>query len=269
MNTVTSKHGTTIAYDEIGSGPVVILVDGALQYRAFDQGMAQLADRLAPHYTVIHYDRRGRGDSGDTLPYALEREIEDIEALINAVGESAFLFGVSSGASLAMEAALKLGGRVRGLAMYEPPYLSDEAAQAGWKQYRRDIDELIAAGRKGDAVARFMKLVGASDEDIAMVRQMPDWPKWEAIGHTLAYDAAAVGPDQSIPVERAAHVAVPALVMAGEASFPFMLETARMLAEVIPQAQLRTLEGQTHEASAEALAPVLEEFFAAVTARQH
>src|SRR5512145_1331912 len=105
MKTVTSRDGTRIAYDQFGQGPVVILVDGALQYRAFDQGMVQLAELLSPYFTVIHYDRRGRGESTDTQPYAVEREIEDIEALVDASGGTAALYGISSGAALAMEAA--------------------------------------------------------------------------------------------------------------------------------------------------------------------
>src|SRR5215217_8168235 len=135
MKTVLSKDGTTIAFDQCGAGPVVILVDGALQYRAFDQGMKQLADLLSQHFTVIHYDRRGRGDSTDTQPYALEREIEDIEAIINEVGGSAFVYGISSGAALAMEMAIKLGAKIKKLAMYEAPYNDDPTAQQAWRDY--------------------------------------------------------------------------------------------------------------------------------------
>ena len=132
MKTVRSKDGTVIAYDQLGEGPVVILVAGALQYRAFDQGMKQLAELLSKHFTVINYDRRGRGDSTDTQPYALDREIEDIEALIDATGGSASLYGISSGGALAMEAALKLGDKVKKLAIYEVPYNSDPAAMQAW-----------------------------------------------------------------------------------------------------------------------------------------
>src|SRR5512134_1124126 len=139
MKTVTSKDGTTIAYDQSGQGPVVILVGGALQYRAFDQGLAQLADLLAEHFTVIHYDRRGRGDSTDTEPYALKREIEDIETLIDETGGSASLYGISSGAALAMEAAIALPNKVRKLAMYEAPYNDDETAQQTWKEYVKQL----------------------------------------------------------------------------------------------------------------------------------
>ncbi len=264
MKTVTSKDGTTIAFDQSGNGPVVILVDGALQYRAFDQGMAQLADLLAPHFTVIHYDRRGRGDSTDTQPYALEREIEDIEALIDETGGSASLYGISSGAALAMEAAIKLSDKVKKLAMYEVPYNDEDTAQQAWREYVKQLKELLATGRKGDAVGLFMMLVGASPDQVEGMHQHPMWPLWEAVAPTLAYDhIAALGEDASIPTERAASVAVPTLIMDGSESFPFMHVTAPTLADAIPHSQHRTLEGQTHEVAAEALAPVLIEFFKA------
>ena len=264
MSTVTSKDGTKIAFDQSGSGQAIILVAGAIQYRAFDQGFAQLAGLLAPHFTVISYDRRGRGDSTDTQPYAVAREIEDIEALIDETGGAASLFGISSGGSLAFEAALALGGKVKKLAIYEAPYNDDEDARQAWKEYTRQLDELLAADRRGDAVALFMKLTGATDDQIDEVRQTPVWPLFEAVGHTLAYDHSAIlGEEASVPTERAAGVAVPTLVMDGGASYPFMHETALALAEAIPHAQHRTLEGQTHEVAAEALAPVLVEFFKA------
>src|SRR5262245_11301200 len=127
MRTVTSKDGTTIAFDRSGTGPALILVGGALEQRAWDSETAKLAalPLLAQHFTVFHYDRRGRGDSTDTLPYAVEREIEDIEALIDEAGGSALVFGISSGAALAFEAALALGGKVKKLAIYEAPYNDD------------------------------------------------------------------------------------------------------------------------------------------------
>ena len=262
MKTVTSKDGTTIAFDQWGEGPTVILVDGALQYRAFDQGMVPLAELLAPHFTVIHYDRRGRGDSTDTQPYALEREIEDIEALIDEAGGSASLYGISSGAALAMEAAIEVGDKVSKLAMYEAPYNDDEAAQQAWRKYVKELRELLDAGRKGDAVGLFMMLVGASPEDVEGIRQTPMWPLWESIGHTLAYDhIAALGEDAAIPTERAARVNLPALVMDGSESFPFMHTTAVALAKAMPKGRHRTLEGQTHEVASDVIAPVLIEFF--------
>lgn len=264
MKTVTSKDGTTIAFDQSGKGPAVILVDGALQYRAFDQGMAQLADLLAQHFTVIHYDRRGRGDSTDTQPYALAREIEDIEALIDDAGSSASLYGISSGAALAMEAAIALPKKVKKLAMYEAPYNDAAAAQQAWREYTKQLGELLTARRDGDAVGLFMMLVGATADQVDEIRQTPMWPLWESVGHTLAYDhIAALGQEATIPTDRAARVVMPALVMDGGASYPFMHVTAMALANAIPNAQHRTLEGQTHEVAAEALAPVLIEFFKA------
>ena len=262
MKTVTSKDGTTIAFDQWGVGPMIILVDGALQYRAFDQGMVQLAELLAPHFTVIHYDRRGRGDSTDTQPYALEREIEDIEAIIDDAGDSAFLYGISSGAALAMEAAIALPNKVWKLAMYEAPYNDDPAGQRAWREYTKQLAELLAEGRDGDAVGLFMMLVGATADQVDEIRQTPMWPLWEAIGHTLAYDhIAALGEEAAVPTDRAARVTVPTLVMNGSESFPFMHTTAVALANAMPNGQHRTLEGQTHEVAAEAIAPVLVEFF--------
>ena len=261
MNTVTSKDGTTIAFDQSGQGSAVILVDGALQYRAFAQGMTELADLLAQHFTVIHYDRRGRGDSTDTQPYALAREIEDIEALIDAAGGSACVYGISSGAALAMEAAIALPDKVKKLAMYEAPYNDDNHSRQAWKEYRQKLNDLVAAGRGGDAVAPFMMLVGAPADQVEGMRQHPMWPLWEAVGLTLAYDAAAMGEDASVPAGRAARVTMPTLVVVGSESYPFMHDTAKALAKAIPHTQYRTLEGQTHEVASEALAPVLIEFF--------
>jgi pimeloyl-ACP methyl ester carboxylesterase len=259
MNQVTSKDGTAIAYDKRGEGPAVILVDGALCFRSFGP-MAHLAELLAPHFTVYNYDRRGRGDSGDTQPYTLEREIEDIKALIKQAGGTAFVFGTSSGGALALEAALKLGSQIKKLAVYEPPYDSDKAAGQTWKEYRKQLAQLVAANRRGDAAALFMSSVGTPADQIEGMRHAPVWGMFEAVAPTLAYDAAALGEDRSVPVKRAAKVSVPTLVMSGTA-LPFMRVTATALAEAIPNAQQRTLEGQTHDVNLEVLAPVLVEFF--------
>jgi len=264
MRTVTSKDGTTIAFDQSGQGSAIILVDGALQYRAFDQGMAPLADLLAQHFTVFHYDRRGRGDSTDTQPFAVAREIEDIEALIDEARGSAFVFGISSGAALAFEAALALGSKVKKLAMYEAPYNDDVNARKAWKEYRRQLKELVAAGRGGDAVGLFMMLLGMPADQLERMRQDPMWPLWETVGLTLAYDAAALGEDGSIPTRKAASLVAPTLVMdGGTGEWSFMHNTAVALAKAIPHAQHCTLEGQMHEVAPEALAPVLIEFFKA------
>ena len=261
MRTVTSKDGTTIAFDQSGQGAVVILVDGALQYRAFDQGMAELAKLLSSHFTVMHYDRRGRGDSTDTQPYALEREIEDIEALIDEAGGSAFLYGISSGSALAMEAAIALPHKVRKLAMYEAPYNSDPAARQAWKKYRKKLKQALGEGSKGDALGLFMMLVGLPAEQLVGMRQHPQWPLWEAVEHTLPYDAAALGEQADVPIQRAVRVSMPTLVMDGSESFPFMHATAQALAAAMPHGEQLTLEGQTHDISSAALAPRLIEFF--------
>jgi pimeloyl-ACP methyl ester carboxylesterase len=261
MKKLHSADGTTIAFDQLGKGPALILVGGALEQRAMDSETAQLAPLLAQHFTVLHYDRRGRGESTDTQPYAVEREIEDIAALITEAGGSAFVFGISSGAALALEAAIKLGDKVKKLAMYEAPYNDDEAARQAWKAYRKQLAEVLAQGRRGDALALFMLLVGMPADHLDAVRHHPMWPMWEAVAPTLAYDAAVMGEDASVPNEKAASVAVPALVMDGGASFPFMHVTALALAKAMPHAQHRALEGQTHEVAPQVLAPVLDEFF--------
>jgi dihydrofolate reductase len=203
VQTVQSADGTTIAYEQTGHGPAIIVVDGALGSRAF--GVAEpLAALLASQFTVFTYDRRGRGASTDTLPFAVAREIEDIEALITTAGGSAYLFGISSGAALAMEAAITLGDKVKKLAMYEAPYNADDAARQAWRQYRQQLDELLAADRRGDAVVLFAMYVGMPADHAPAMRQQPMWPLCEAVAPTLAYDAAVMGDDASVPIDRAA-----------------------------------------------------------------
>jgi pimeloyl-ACP methyl ester carboxylesterase len=261
VSIVPSADGTTIGYDSRGEGPAVILVDGAMSTHSTG-GKAALAQALSAHFTVYGYDRRGRGNSGDTAPYAVEREIEDLAALIATAGGAACLYGHSSGASLAMEAAVALGGQVRKLAMYEAPYNDDPAARQAWAQYLSQLTEALAAGRRADAIALFMAYTGVPAEQIDEMRKAPYWPGIEAIAPTLRYDHAfIIGKDGSVPRARAARVAVPTLVMYGDASFPFMGLTAQALATAIPQAQLRTLAGQAHNVSPEVLAPVLVQFF--------
>ena len=258
MKSVTSADGTVIAYEQQGSGPALIIVDGAMSTRG---GKAALRALVAPRLTVFGYDRRGRGDSGDTLPYAVDREIEDIQALIEVAGGTAALYGHSSGAALALDAALQLGGSVSKIAMYEAPYNDDPVARRAWRHYLEQLAEALEEGRHGDAVALFMAYVGTPAEQIEGMRQQDFWPAMAALGPTLAYDHTAIlGTDAAVPVERAARLAVPALVMYGTASFPFMAKTARTLHQAMPDAGLRALEGQGHDVSPAALAPVLLEF---------
>ena len=258
MNKVQSKDGTIIAFDRSGDGPPVILLCGASTDRMAN---APLASLLAEHFTVFNYDRRGRGDSGDTAPYAVEREVEDLDAVIDAAGGSAFVFGTSSGGALALEAAAS-GLAVTKLALWEVPFSLEESRRPLADLVER-YDEMIARDRRGDAVEYFMRqVVGLPPEFVAYARTQPFWEAQEALAHTLAYDATVMG-DYSLPVERAAAVTAPTLVMAGGASFPFMRETARALADVLPAGQHRVLEGQEHNVEAQALAAVLEEFFKA------
>jgi pimeloyl-ACP methyl ester carboxylesterase len=258
MDTVTSRDGTSIAYDRLGDGPPVVLISGGSVDRTSNAG---LAEQLADRHTVYNYDRRGRGDSGDTPPYAIAREIEDIAAVIEAAGGPAHLYGSSSGAGLGMHAAAA-GLPLAKLALWEPPYsvdgrpdLPDDTASV----YR----ELVESGRRGDAAEFFMaRVVGMPPEFVAQARQAPWWPQQEAIAHTLAYDATIMG-DYTLPTEIARAITVPTLIVVGGASFGFMAETADALARLIPNAERATLEGQAHNVDPAALAPVLERFFAA------
>src|SRR5438270_1563826 len=246
MNTLTSTDGTTVASDKQGDGPALILVDGAMSTRS-SGSKPELARLLAQHFTVYSYDRRGRGASGDTKPYAVEREIEDIDALIDEAGGAAFVYGHSSGGCLALDATVTLGDKVKKLAMYEAPYNDDPEAQKAWGAYIKNLTEALASDRRGDAVALFMAYVGMPAAQIEGMRHAPFWGGMEALAPTLAYDHTAImGNDGSIPMVRAARVQVPTLVLTGGSGAPFMLETAKTLIKVIRGAELRTLGGQTH-----------------------
>jgi pimeloyl-ACP methyl ester carboxylesterase len=261
VRTVTSKDGTRIAFDKQGSGPPLIIVNGALADRAASEGYARL---LVPHFTVYSFDRRGRGDSGDTKPYAVAREIEDIEALIDEAGGLANVVGFSSGAALSLEAAAALGGKVRKLAIYEAPYDEAEGAAEKWHAYRSEQAELLAAGKQGEAVLHHLNYVGVPQPAIDQMKASPAWAGMERLAPTLLYDVAVLGDDRKVPVERAARVQAEALVMDGGANvqaMPFMRATADRIAGAIPKARRRTIEGQGHNASPEALASVLVEFF--------
>ena len=254
VNKVHSSDGTAIAFDRLGDGPPVVLVCGASTDRMANAPLARL---LAERFTVFNYDRRG--DSDDTAPYAVEREVEDIGAVIDVAGGSVFVYGTSPGAAVALEAAAS-GLTITKLALWEPPFILDESRRPPADLVER-YDQMILAGRRGDAVEYFMtKVVGLPPEFVAFARTQPFWHSQEALAHTLAYDATVMG-DYSLPVERAAAVTIPTLVVAGGASFPFMRETARVLADILPDGQHRTLEGQEHNVDPAVLTPVLVDFF--------
>jgi pimeloyl-ACP methyl ester carboxylesterase len=258
---VTSRDGTGIAYDKVGNGPALILVTGALADRASASELAQL---LSAHFTVYSFDRRGRGDSANTKPYSVEREIEDIAALIDNAGGSAYVYGKSSGASLALRATAVLGDKVKKLAIYEAPYSDAEGAAKEWKELRTKIDALLAANRRADAVATFLKFSGAPDDVVAKMKASPMWPGMVAMAPTLPFEHAVVGDDRSVPVGIAAKVKASTLVLDGGASLgpmPFMRATADKLGKTIPGAQRQVVEGQAHDVSPKVLVPILLKFF--------
>jgi pimeloyl-ACP methyl ester carboxylesterase len=257
MSKVTSNDGTEIDIAQSGDGPPVVLVSGGSVDRWSNAGLAAL---LADHFTVMNYDRRGRGASGDTMPYAVEREIEDIAAVIDAAGGSAGLYGSSSGAALAFEAAAA-GLPVTKLALWEPPWMSREGDPFPPPDSAATYERLVAEGRRGDAVEYFMaEVVRLPPEFVAWARSEPFWAGQEAIAHTLAYDAYVMG-DYSLPRERVAGVVTPTLVLSGGASPDWMTTTAKTVADLMPNGSHRDLEGQQHNVDAAVLAPALIEFF--------
>jgi pimeloyl-ACP methyl ester carboxylesterase len=263
MTTARSSDGTTIAYETSGDGPPLVLVDGALCHRAFGPSRP-LAAELADRFTVYTYDRRGRGESGDTAPYAVEREVEDLEAIIEAAGGAAHVYGISSGAVLALEAAAQ-GAAIESLALYEPPFIVDDSRPPIVADYLPRLEELIAADRRGDAVRLFMRQVGMPAALVALMRLMPPWRKLKAVAHTLRYDATVMGATQAgrpLPAHRWRDATVPTLVVTGGKSEPWMHRGGEQLADLLPAAEHRVLDGQNHMVKAKALAPLLAEYFA-------
>ena len=262
MEEAISRDGTTIAFDRSGEGPPVVVVGGALGDRAAAPDLTSL---LARRFTVIAYDRRGRGDSGDTAPYAVAREVEDIEGLIVAAGGQASVYGHSSGAVLALEAARSRPDRITKLALYEPPLIVDDSRDPLPEDFVTRLDALISADRRGDAVAYFLTTgPGLPADVVAGMRREPFWASFESIAHTLAYDGTivreATGGDPAL-LRRWASIRVPTLVMEGGASPDWIRNAATALTEVLPDARRRTLEGQDHGPDSKLLAPALEAFF--------
>ncbi|MEV7736347.1 alpha/beta hydrolase [Streptomyces sp. NPDC088921] len=254
-----SRDGTPIAYERTGHGPAVILVSGAMSTGGT---VAPLAVPLSERFDVLVYDRRGRGASGDTAPYAVAREVEDLAALIDAAGGEACLCGVSSGGALVLEAAAS-GLPVRRVAVYETPYADflDGGAEHN-AEYTEKLTAALAEGRRGDAVELFLRLTGMGEEMIQGARQSPMWPGMEAVAPTLAYDNSVMA-DGLVPRDRLASITVPLLAVAGGASPEWMREGTRAVAEAAPKGSYRVLEGQTHMVDPTTLGPVLAEFFAA------
>jgi hypothetical protein len=261
--TAESRDGTTIAYDRQGTGPAIVLVGGGLVDRSEN---GPLADELAARFTVYNYDRRGRGESGDTQPYALAREIDDIAALIASAGGSAHVYGISSGGALVLEAAAA-GVAVEKAAVYEVPYNMAADWPPRWRAYVENLGAALAGAHRGEAVELFMRLVGTSDGDIETLRSSPYWQPLQAIAHTLAYDAACLG-DGRPPIARLATITQPTLVATGDArpqGAPEWMRTldhaADAITESLAQGERDVLEDQGHVPDPKALADVLRRFF--------
>jgi pimeloyl-ACP methyl ester carboxylesterase len=262
MDTVQSRDGTRIAFEQIGDGPPLVLVDGALCYRESGP-MRPLARELASHFSVVAYDRRGRGESADTRPYSTGREVEDLEAIINRVGGAAYVFGISSGAALALEAA-RQNGAIKRLALYEAPFIVDDTRPPIPSDFLDRLRASVDENRRGDAVKMFMKLVGVPAVFVALMRLMPAWSKLTAIAHTLPYDISLVKDFEQgrpLPAARWQSATMPAWVADGSKSPAWMRNAMRQLADVLPSASYRTLDRQTHMVNPKVLAPALVEFF--------
>jgi Alpha/beta hydrolase family len=261
---VRSRDGTAIAYERAGSGQAVALVGGGL-----DDGSenAPLAAELARSFTVFNYARRGRGESGDTPPYAVDREIDDLEALIAEADGSAYVYGASSGGALALRASAA-GLAIDAIAVYEVPWnIADDWAPQ-WRRYAEEVAAAAAGGRRVDALELFLRVTDTPEEHIAGMRGSPYWPAMEALAHTLPYDAACLG-DGRPPTAILTRISRPVLVATGGPHPPDAATWIRALdpaadaiAASIPNAERRVLEGQSHVPDPKALVPILERFFA-------
>lgn len=265
-STVISADSTVIGYTRAGAGDPVVLVDGALNDRSSPGPNPKLAAALASQFTVYTYDRRGRGESSDTPPYAVEREVEDLQAVIEAAGGNACVYGMSSGAALALEAANRLTSITR-LALYEAPFVTDDSRAPIPENFASHLAELAQNGRRAEALRYFFTVgVGLPRAMVALMHLLPVWSRLKALAHTLPYDAqliAGTGTGRPLPADRWDSVTASTLVMAGSKSPVWIRNAMRSLAEVIPEADYRTLERQTHIVKPGALAPVLAESFSA------
>jgi pimeloyl-ACP methyl ester carboxylesterase len=260
---VTSADGTEIAYEVSGTGPALVLVDGAMCQRAMGPARS-LAAELADHFTVLAYDRRGRGDSGPgATPWTMDREVEDLLTVLEAAGRRAHVIAVSSGATLALEAARR-GAPIERLAVYESPFILDDTHPANDPRLSQQVRAMVDAGRRGDAVRTFLRTVGAPAPVILMMRFMPQWKQMTGVAHTLPYDLSIVGEHQQgrpLPAGYYDAVSCPTLVIAGGKSPLFMRNAQAAIAAAVPDARLETLDGQTHMVKAKVVAPVVTSFF--------
>jgi len=256
MEQVVSADGTSIAVERSGTGPALVLVMGAFCDRTSTVGLTPL---LTDRFTVYEYDRRGRGDSEDTLPYAIAREVEDLAAVIDAAGGSAFVYGHSSGAALGLEAAAA-GLPITGLSVFEPPYTGDEVDDGSGTMLSR-INGALADGDPDLAAQFFMQGVGTPEHVITMMKAGPGWPRMRALAPTLPYDLILSARGSAL-VPTLASVPVPTLAMAGGDSFAWAIEGAEKLAATMPNARAQSLPGQSHGPADDLVAAALRDFFA-------
>ncbi|MGO4105236.1 alpha/beta fold hydrolase [Leifsonia sp. YAF41] len=253
MDHVTSTDGTRIAFDRTGNGPAIVMVVGAFCTRLTTKTLSYV---LAPHYTIFEYDRRGRGDSGDAPSYAVEREYEDLAAIIAEAGGSAFVYGHSSGAALALGAAAQ-GVPMRKIAVYEPPFFPGQESPGAFTE---EVRELLAAGDREEAALRFIVNTGAPREAAEQIRNAPFWPDMLAIAHTLPSDLT-LSDLGAVDLNWTAGIREPILALFGGESADWASNAARLIAETAPDARASVVEGQAHGVSDETLAPVLRDFF--------
>jgi pimeloyl-ACP methyl ester carboxylesterase len=257
-NFVKSADGTQIAYDRLGSGPLVVLVSGMFSYRPEFQ---EEAEQLATRFTVLNYDRRGRGESGDTPPYAREREVEDLAALIEAEGRSAMVYGRSSGAGLALNAAAS-GLPITRLVLFEPPYgPDDDDSKQAFRELAENVGAAIAQDRRADAIAMFLPATNLSRE---MAEELSQDPAMQPVAPTMVYDCEVMGytdPGAAIPEQAVRSIDIPTLLLSGDASPSFLRDTASQIVRLLPCAELTVLQGADHGAPAEVVGPVIAEFF--------
>jgi len=257
MATVTSSDGTKIGYTKIGTGHPLIIIDGALCSRAFGP-TPDIGKMLSEYFAVINYDRRGRNESTDTAPYSVDKEVDDIDALIKEVGSPVHLLGFSSGAGLALQAAAR-GLNISKLVLYEPPYITNMGGHTPPADSVDQFKKMVSEGRQGDAVKFFMKdLVGMPAFIPVIMSLLPMWKKLKASAHTLSYDASVME-GFTVPVKLTSQVKVPTYIMGGEKSALPLRNAVKKLSEVMPGSHLVILKGQNHNVSPKALVPVVVE----------
>ena len=254
----TSKDGTKIAYETAGDGPPLVIVWGALGLRASPFAKA-MRDELAKSFSVYDYDRRGRGESGDTQPYSVAAEVEDLRAVCLAAGGRPWVWATSSGAALALEAAAA-GVPMQRLAAHEPPYAVGEHTGAFDREYPRKVADLVRADRREDAVRLFMRTVGVPAPFVWLMRFMNFWKSAVAAANTLPYDAACVNAFE-LPTERFRSITTPTVILAGGATPASLKRAAEEVSKTVPGATLRVVPKQNHGIKPASLRPVLVELF--------